>query len=85
MIEVGNKILEGVIRKGGDWEDGLRDSIRYVNSRTISYLNIAPYKILLGVPPSLDLLELWKPLVDSNSVRIYIISLSNPDKYIRLV
>ena len=82
---VGNKILEDVIRKDRDREDGLRNSTRYVNSRTIEQLKIAPCEILLGVPPSPYLSELWKPAADGNSVRTCVASLSDPNEHVRLV
>ena len=85
MIEVGNRILESVIRKGGDWEDGLKDSTRSVNSRTIRHLSVAPCEILLGVPPSPDLSEIWKPLASSDSVIAHVDTLSDPPEHGRLV
>ena len=85
MIEVGNKILQDVLRKGGDSEDGLRHSTRYVNSRTIEHFKVAPREILLGVPPSLDLSELWKPTTDNDSVLAHVASLSNPTEHGRLL
>ena len=85
MVEVGNKILEDVIRKGGDWEDNLQTSTRSTNSRTIGHLAAAPCEILLGVPPSPDLSELWKPSAANDSVRSFVIALSNPIEHSRLV
>ena len=85
MIEVGNKILEDVIRKDGDWEDGLHKSTRYINSRTIEHLRLAPCEILLGVPPFPDMSELWKPMAEANSVRACVVSLSDPFEHVRLV
>ena len=69
MIKVGNRILQSVIRKGGDWEDDLRASTKHINSRTIEHLKLAPCEILLGAPPTPDLSELWKPVADANSVQ----------------
>lgn len=85
MVEVGNKILEDVIRKGGDWEDDLQASTRSVNSRTVGHLGAAPCEILLGVPPSPDLTELWKPSVSNDSVPALVASLSDPIDHNRLV
>ena len=84
MIEVGNKILEDVIRERGDWEGGLKASTRHTNSRIIGELGIAPYEILLGVPPS-DLSKLWKPTTDNDSVLAHVASSSNPTEHGRLV
>ena len=85
MIEVGNKILQSVIRKGHDWEEGLSASTKQVNSRTINHLKLAPCEILLGVPPTPDLSELWKPTADTNSVRACVSSLCNPSEHASLV
>lgn len=85
MVEVGNKILEDVIRKGGDWEDNLQSSTRSTNSRTIGHLGMAPCEILLGVPPSPDLSELWQPSAPNDSVRSYVATLSDPTEHGRLV
>jgi len=49
-----------VIRKGGDFEDNLAKSTRSINSRTIQYLTIAPYKIFIGILPKPNLLDLSK-------------------------
>ena len=51
MVEVSNKLLEGVLRKdpaGRDWDVILPDTAKSVNSRTISYLNMSPVSIILG-------------------------------------
>lgn len=85
MVEVGNKILEDVLRKGGDWEDGLQDTTRNVNSRIISHLTVAPCEILIGVPPSPDLSDLWKASASSSNVEAQVATLSNPTEHARLV
>ena len=51
MVEVGNKILEDVLRKEDNWEATFRKSIRSLNSRIIKHLTYAPCEILLGLPP----------------------------------
>lgn len=85
MIEVGNKILEDVIRKGGDWEDDLGESTRHTNSRIIDHLRFAPCEILIGVPPTPDVSEMWKPLADANSIQACVASLENPGEHSSLV
>ena len=52
LIEVMNKILEGVIRKlDKEWDVGLADAACAINSRIISYLDASPKGIVLGPLP----------------------------------
>ena len=81
MVEVGNKILEDVLRKEDDWEATFRKSIRSLNSRIIKHLTYAPCEILLGLPPVPDLLDQWKPPLTSDSIRANIASLTDPLKH----
>ena len=52
MIEVMNRILEGVIRKlGKNWDTSLANAGSSINSRIISYLGASPKAIVLGPLP----------------------------------
>lgn len=55
MIEVGNRILEGVMRKenNAEWDQDLAQSTHHVNGRVIHHLQAAPSTIFLGLEPSI--------------------------------
>ena len=49
MIEVMNRVLEGVVRKlGKEWDRSLVNAGSSINSRVISYLGTSPKSIVLG-------------------------------------
>ena len=85
MVEVGNRILEDVVRKGGDWEDCLPQATRSINSRVIGHLAMAPCEILMGLPLSPDLSDLPKPLATSSAVQAQVAALTNVTEHSRLV
>ena len=52
MIEVMNRVLEGVVRKlGEEWDTNLAEAGSSVNSRIINYLGTSPKGIVLGPLP----------------------------------
>ena len=49
MVEIGNKLLEDVLRKAeGDWKKNVSKSVRFINPRIIEHLGVSPMKILVG-------------------------------------
>ncbi len=56
MVEVSNKLLEGVLRKSGPIDDSdlrLSKGTQSLNGRVITHLGFSPTNILIGSPSSL--------------------------------
>ena len=85
IVEVGNKILEDILRKEDDWEGGLKKSTRSLNSRVIRHLTYAPCEILLGLPPVPDLADKWKPALTPALVNSNMTILTSPSQYTKVV
>src|SRR5215469_630394 len=55
MVEMSNRILESVLRKGDqDWDLRLSESVSHTNNRIIHHLRYSPNEILFGYPPLLS-------------------------------
>ena len=63
----------------------MKSSTRSTNSCTVGHITVAPCEILLKVPSSPDLSELWKPPTSNDSVPSYVAALSDPTEHGRLV
>lgn len=73
MVEVGNKILEDVLRKGiTDWEIELDSSIRNVNSRVVQHLGASPSTILLGVTPSPSTIDPTLRTIPTHTIQVWV-------------
>ena len=68
MVEVGNRILESVIRKGSDkWDDKLPSSIKQLNARVIGHLKYSPLEILHGLPPQPLQRQTYSQITDADT------------------
>ena len=72
MIEVGNRILEGVIRKNTtEWDLGLSNSVKEVNVRVVDHLLHSPREIVMGVPTN-ALRAARLSVVDSSTIGTWV-------------
>ena len=85
MVEVGNKLLQEILRKGGDWEDNLSSGTRSLNSRIIAHFTVAPCEILMSLPLYPDMLSLTKPSATTAMIQSSVAILVNPAEHSRLV
>lgn len=82
MVEVGNKILEDVLRKGSkDWEIGFDRRIRNVNSRIVNHLGAAPCTILLGVTPAPTMIDSTICTIPTHTIQTWVQHLLDPDEH----
>lgn len=59
MVEIGNRLLEDILRKTqvDDWETVLARSTYNLNARHIQHLGVSPASILLGILPDVPLID----------------------------
>ena len=85
MVESSNRILEDILRKGGDWEIGLPKTTESKNSRVIRHLNAAPCEIFMGIPPAPDISRSFRPLMQDATIRDQVTMLVNPQTHASIV
>lgn len=87
MIEVSNRILEGVMRKGDsvEWDQGLARSTQQVNCRIIHHLQTAPSTILLGLEPSVADLDAKLAFVPPTDIESWVVQISDPVTHARKI
>ena len=89
MIEIGNRLLEDVLRKSRskncDWETILTRSTYSLNARIISHLGTSPSVILLGVTPDAPLIDSTFPNLDVRSATAWATQLRDPIQHRKIV
>ena len=77
LIEVGNRILEAVLRKRPtEWDVGLFSAVKEVNVRVIEHLNHSPREIVMGVPEN-PIRDQGRHLADSATIQAWVRSLDS--------
>lgn len=85
MIEIDNKLLQEILRKGDDWANNLSDGTRSLNSRIIAHLTVAPCEILMSLFPYSDISLMTKPLIIIAMIQSSVAVLVNSTEYSHLV
>lgn len=90
MVEIGNRLLEDILRKtqsgiSKDWEAILGRSTYNLNARVIHHLGASPASILLGVGPDTPTIDPILRSVPTQSVSAWIDQVLDPDQHQAMV
>lgn len=87
MVEVGNWIVQGVLRKSPseEWDEGLAPSTQQVNSRVIQHLQVAPSAIFFRTRATLGSLDAELAFIPTQSIDAWVKEVTNPTTHFAAV
>jgi hypothetical protein len=86
MVEVGNKLLELILRKQNvEWDVALGHSTYQLNARIIDHLGMSPSAIFLGTRPTLGSIDPVLGHIPGSSIQSWFAEVSHPEAHSRAI